>query len=53
MAQELTSSNKSGKTIAIIGAGPAGCFCANLLQNNFDVTLFDKGKFLRTLLPTG
>ena len=41
------------KTVAIIGAGPAGCICANYLQNKFEVTLFDKGKFLRTILPTG
>ena len=41
------------KRIAIIGGGPAGCICAYYLQNNFDVTLFDKGKFLRTILPTG
>ncbi len=41
------------KTVAIIGAGPAGCICANLLQDKFDVTIFDKGKFLRTILPTG
>lgn len=40
--------------VAIIGAGPAGCICAYyLIQAGFDVNLFDKGKFLRTLLPTG
>lgn len=56
MAQELTSRDRgksSNKTIAIIGGGPAGCICAYFLQNNFDVTIFDKGKFLRTILPTG
>ena len=40
--------------VAIIGAGPAGCICAYyLLKAGYDVSLFDKGKFLRTLLPTG
>lgn len=55
MVQESTSrdSKYSSKTIAIIGGGPAGCICAYFLQNNFEVTIFDKGKFLRTLLPTG
>ncbi len=44
----------SHSQIAIIGAGPAGCICAKFLQDaGFDITLFDKGKFLRTLLPTG
>lgn len=47
------SKKSSSKRIAIIGAGPAGCICAYYLQNNFDVTLFDKSIFLRTLLPTG
>lgn len=42
------------KNIAIIGAGASGCFCAYLLlQAGFQVTLFDKGSPLRTLLPTG
>ena len=49
MAQESTSK----KTVAIIGAGPAGCICAYYLQKDFDVTLFDRGKYLRTILPTG
>lgn len=55
MAQESTSrwGKYRVKTVAIIGGGPAGCICANFLQDKFDVTLFDKGKFLRTLLPTG
>lgn len=49
MAQESTS-----KQIAIIGAGPAGCICAKFLYNaGFGVTLFDKDKPLKTLLPTG
>ncbi len=39
--------------IGIIGAGPAGCFCAYFLQDKFDVTLFDFGSPLRTILPTG
>ncbi len=49
MAQESTS-----KQIAIIGAGPAGCICAKFLYDaGFEVTLFDKDKPLKTLLPTG
>lgn len=52
MEQESTSNNN--KRIAIIGAGPAGCVCAKvLLDIGFDVTVFDKGKFLQTILPTG
>lgn len=56
MAQESNSKNSDKyikKTVAIIGAGPAGCICAYHLQNNFEVTLFDRGNFLRTILPTG
>lgn len=53
MAQESTSKNRGKYTAAIIGAGPAGCICAYYLQEYLDVTLFDKGKFLRTILPTG
>ena len=51
MVQELISNLR----IAIAGAGPAGCACAKyLLDSGFkDITIFDKGKFLRTLLPTG
>lgn len=50
MAQESTSN----KSIAIVGAGPAGCICTKfLLDAGLDVTIFDKGKFLRTILPTG
>ncbi|MBR6098285.1 aminoacetone oxidase family FAD-binding enzyme [bacterium] len=47
MAQESISK------IGIIGGGPAGCFCAYQLQNNFEVTVFDYKKPLTTLLPTG
>ena len=47
MAQELKYK------VAIIGGGPAGCICANLLQNDFDVIVFDKKSPLLTLLPTG
>lgn len=44
----------SKKNVAIIGAGASGCFCAYFLeQYGIDITLFDKGNFLRTLLPTG
>ena len=50
MAQESISN----KRIAIVGAGACGCVCAKFLQDlGLDVTLFDKGKFLRTILPTG
>lgn len=42
------------KSIAIVGAGASGCLCAYFLLNaGFDVTIFDKGSPLRTLLPTG
>ena len=44
---------ESMSKIAIIGGGPAGCFCAYLLQNDFDVTVFECKKPLATLLPTG
>lgn len=44
----------SDKTVAVIGGGPAGCICAKFLSDNgIDTTVFDKGKFLRTILPTG
>ena len=39
--------------IAVIGGGPAGCFCAYQLQNQFEVTVFECKKPLLTLLPTG
>ena len=42
------------KSIAIIGGGASGCLCAHFLLNTgYEVTIFDKGSFLRTLLPTG
>lgn len=42
------------QSVGIIGGGPAGCICAKFLSDeNVDVTLFDKGKFLQTILPTG
>ena len=47
MAQELKSK------VVIAGGGPAGCMCAYFLQNDFDVTVFDKKSPLKTLLPTG
>ena len=41
-------------TVAIVGAGASGCICAYyLLKRGVDVTLFDSGSPLRTLLPTG
>ena len=39
--------------IGIIGAGPAGCFCAYQLQNICDVTVFEMTSPLKTLLVTG
>ena len=49
MAQELTFN----KSVAIIGAGPAGCICAKfLIDSGIIPTIFDKGKYLRTSLPT-
>lgn len=47
MEQELKSK------IIIVGGGPAGCICAYFLQDKFDVTIIEKGKILRTILPTG
>ena len=41
------------RKIGIIGGGPAGCTCAYFLQNQFDVTVFEKKAPLKTLLPTG
>ena len=50
MAQELTFN----KSVAIIGAGPAGSICAKfLIDSGIIPTIFDKGKYLRTILPTG
>ena len=47
MVRELKSK------VAVIGGGPAGCMCAYFLQNDFEVTVFDKSSSLKTLLPTG
>ena len=48
------SPSRGNTNVAIIGAGASGCICAYLLQKEgIDVTLFDKGMPLRTLLPTG
>lgn len=42
------------KNIAIVGAGASGCFCAYfLMKSGYNLTIFDKGAPLRTLLPTG
>ena len=53
MAQESTLT--FNKSVAIIGAGPAGCICAKFLQDfgAKNVCVFDSGQILRTLLPTG
>lgn len=46
--------DSKNRQIAIIGAGAAGCICAyHILKLDLEVTLFDKGTPLRTLLPTG
>ncbi len=51
MEQEFKNPQAS---IAIIGAGASGCIAAYfLLKAGTDVTLFDFGAPLRTLLPTG
>ena len=40
--------------VAIIGGGASGGVCAYFLQKaGIEVTIFDKGTQLRTLLPTG
>lgn len=50
----LAHTHSSPKQIAIIGGGASGCLCAYfLISSGFEVTLFDKGAPLRTLLPTG
>ena len=38
--------------VIIIGSGPAGCMTACNLSKSFEITLFDKSKHLKTLLPT-
>lgn len=42
-----------GFRVGIIGGGPAGCFCAYHLQDEFDVTIFEMSSPLKTLLVTG
>ena len=45
---------QESKNIAIVGGGASGCICAYfLLKAGLEVSIFDKGSFLRTLLPTG
>lgn len=39
--------------VAVVGGGPAGCFCAFNLQNFCAVTVFEAKSPLVTLLPTG
>ena len=40
--------------VAIIGGGAGGCLCAYfLIKAGYEVTVFDKGSPLATLLPTG
>lgn len=38
---------------AVIGGGPAGCFCAYQLQEDIDITIFEMSSPLKTLLATG
>ena len=57
MEQFCQDNNK----IAIVGAGPAGIYCAlnilkgfeNLNFNKFKIDIYDKAQALRTILPTG
>ncbi len=51
MEQGLTCKKKT--KVAIIGAGPAGCMCGITIVKDCDVTFFDMGEPLKTLLPTG
>lgn len=44
---------KEKESVAIIGAGPAGCMCAYYASKNADVTLFEASSPLYTLLYTG
>ncbi len=42
------------KHVGIVGAGASGCICAYyLLQSGCEVTIFEKGMPLGTLIPTG
>ncbi len=53
MAQESNTPSQNRLKTAIIGGGPAGCFCAYFLQKNCDVTIFEMHSPLKTLLATG
>lgn len=44
---------ESKSRVAVIGGGPAGCFCAYNLQEEFDVTVFEAKSPLATILVTG
>lgn len=44
---------KEKESVAIIGAGTAGCTCAYYASKNADVTLFEASSPLHTLLCTG
>ena len=56
---ELSCPNKNN--IGIVGAGPAGIYCALSILNlfkqynftNYSIDIFDKNEPLRTILPTG
>jgi len=42
------SSVSSGYDVVIVGAGPAGCFAANFLKNDFNVLMIDRAAFPRS-----
>lgn len=44
---------KEHQSVAIIGAGPAGCMCAYYASKSAEVTLFEASSPLHTLLYTG
>ena len=50
----MDSSQNNKQTVAIIGAGPAGCMAAYYINNDdYQVALFDFARPLHTLLYTG
>ena len=52
--QPLNPINRNGKTIAVIGAGPAGLACADELNKaGCEVTVFDRNEQVGGLMATG
>ena len=52
--QPLNTINRNGKTIAVIGAGPAGLACADELNKaGCEVTVFDRNEEVGGLMATG